>query len=181
MPSIKSNAGRFSIVPTAAALARELSRSELRILILIARWYDHRTGESHPSQGLLAAYLGVSRQFVSKIIERLVTRGYLTKRRVRHGSAYSHNEYVILFPPIPSSREAYATARRLRDLSTAPVDAERTHQSATQPQPVAQVATSAGCTTGQRLTPELDVEVVNSGDDRPVAGSVVDADQQSER
>lgn len=75
--STRPLSGRWSRVPTAAALDTSLSATDYRTLILLCR-YTGAEGCCYVGQSKLAGLRGVSRQMIAKSLERLRKSHWVT-------------------------------------------------------------------------------------------------------
>ena len=138
----------FAVIPYRAIVS--LSGTELRFLAALAVHADeNRT--CFPSQGRLAAMLGVSRQRVSKVLKDLEQKGFVDSQRSKRcwDGAEDRKIYQILFdqPPTPATPEVAPPATsevappatpEVAPINRPPEQTNRTDQPLTRPKMVSE-------------------------------------------
>lgn len=95
--------GRWSKVAARAAVDRNLTATQVRILAVIGI-YAGPDGIAWPSQETIAFGIGVDRATVCRAVKRLRELGYLDRYRKRTPRGRFRNVYRLLYPPYVALR-----------------------------------------------------------------------------
>lgn len=68
----------FTIIPSHAITAEDLSNAEFRVLALLARYAD-RDGQCYPSYSKLADEMSMTRRSMIRHMQELITKGYISR------------------------------------------------------------------------------------------------------
>ena len=111
MTEVKTQTGRFALIPEWLLDAGVSARAIHLYAILAAKYADRETLESHPSRKLLAHDLASSTDTVDRMVKELEFAGALVVTQRVVDNEFTSSSYLLVQVPIPSRTDAATPSR----------------------------------------------------------------------